>query len=283
MPGIDPNTALIVLWGVTAVILGWTWIPALIAAMGGTRLLCGGSHEAGGLDTSAKEADFAFWFEQLEQLGYEPVGIAWMRVNFAGPEWSLYSSVHVFRHAQKQCFAFMQKAPSPFNFWPGAVFATCWGDGGLLVTDNNLAADPHPDDEFIRQGVVSLNLEKVEALHLATMEVLRRLGRKPDPDQGVDTLLHAVERQMGPDARRHYGRAGTQYAFAHGLIHICLSSPAAFITGIGHWSVPLANLVLGVVLLFGESAQKRQYAKAARAALANLRSMPAEKRRELEA
>ena len=37
MPGLDPNTAIFLLWGMTALVLAWTWIPALISALGGTR------------------------------------------------------------------------------------------------------------------------------------------------------------------------------------------------------------------------------------------------------
>lgn len=288
MPGIDPNTAIVVLWGLAAIFLGWTWIPSLIAALGGTRYRCGGSNDPreGAAPVAAAgtkdEPDYAFWADQLQSLGYEPIGNAWLRIDFAGSDWSLYSPVRVFRNVYKGCFAFMQKAPAPFHFWPGALFATCWADGGLLLTDNNLAANPHPDDEFIRQGIVSLKLADVEALHLATMEVLRRTGRKPDPELDVETLLHAADRHFGPEARSHYRRAGTEYLFAHGLIHICISTPAAYITGLGHWSVPLANLVMAVVLFFGESTQKRQYAQAVRSALKFRRTLPVEQRAEME-
>jgi hypothetical protein len=282
MPGFDEKTAIVVLWGFTALIMAWTWIPALISALGGTRYQCGGTNDTHGMAITAAELDYSFWAEQLGDLGYEPIGQGWMRINFAGPEWSLYTPIRIFAHRQKQCFAYMQKAPAPYNFWPGAVFATCWADGGLLLSDNNLADRPYPDDEFIKQGTVTLKLSEVENLHLATMEVLRRGGRKPDPDLGIETLLHAAEKHMTPEAKKHHGRAGTQYLFAHGLIHICVSTPAAYISGITHWSVPLANLVLALILFLGESAQKRQYAQAVRAALRLRQTLPVERRGEME-
>jgi hypothetical protein len=282
MPGFDVKTAIIVLWGLTVLVLAWTWVPALIAALGGTRYLCGGTNDTHGTEAASAQPDYAFWAEQLESLGYEPIGHGWMRINFAGQDWSLFTPVRVFRNSQKQCFAFMQKAPAPYYFWPGAVFATCWADGGLLLSDNNLAAQPHPDDDFIKQGVVTLKLSDVEDLHLATMEVLKRRGRKPDAELNLETLLHAAERHFAPESKKHYGRAGTQYLFAHGLIHICVSAPAAYISGITHWTVPLANLVLALILLLGESAQKRQYARAVRAALRMRQALPVERRGEME-
>ncbi len=264
MPNIDPNTGIVVLWGVAAIVLAWTWIPSLISALGGTRYMSGMAPDLDGADRESREPDFQFWATQLKALGYEPIGYAWTRINFAGPEWVVFTPLRVFVHPQKQCFAFMQKAPAPFWFWPGAIFATVWSDGSMLVSDNNLAADPNPDDDFIRQGVVTLKLAELEVLHLATTELLRRGGRKPEGELTMDTLLHALQRHLGAEAKRTYSRAGSQYLFAHGLIHICVSTPAAYLAGIGHWSVPLVNLVLALIMLYGESSQKRQYASAVR-------------------
>lgn len=264
MPGIDPNTVIVVLWGLAAVILAWTWMPALISSLGGTRYLVGLGADLEGADRARREPDYEFWARQLVALGYEPLGYAWSRVNFAGPEWALFTPLRVFVHPQKQCFAYMQKAPAPFWFWPGAIFATVWSDGSMLISDNNIAAEPNPEDDLIRQGVVTLQLAELETLHLATMEAFRRSGRKPEGELTIDTLLNAIQRHFGAEAKRIYSRSGTNYLFAHGLIHICLSTPAAYVAGLGHWSVPLVNLVLAVIMLWGESSQKRQYAAAVR-------------------
>lgn len=264
MPGFDPKTAIYALWAVAALVLAWTWIPALISAIGGTRYLTGLAPDLEGADKIKPEPDYEFWARQIVALGYEPIGHAWTRINFAGAEWAVFTPLRIFVHPQKQCFAFMQKAPAPFWFWPGAIFATLWSDGTMLISDNNIAADPNPDDELIRQGVVTLKLAELEVAHMATMEVLRRSGRKPEGELTVDALLQAMQRHFGAEAKRNFSRAGSQYLFAHGLIHISISTPAAYIAGIGHWSVPLVNLVLAFIMLYGESSQKRQYAAAIR-------------------
>jgi len=263
---IDPKTAIIILWGVAALVLAWTWVPALISSLGGTRYFTGLAPDLEGAERSKKEPDYEFWAGQIQALGYEPLGFAWSRINFAGPEWAVFTPLRIFVHRQKQCYAVMQKAPAPFWFWPGAIFVTTWTDGTLLISDNNIAAEPNPDDELMRQGVVTLKLAEVELAHLVTMDVLRKSGRKPEPELTVDVLLTALHKHFGAEARKNFSRAGTQYLFAHGLIHICLSTPAAYIAGIGHWSVPLVNLVLAFIMLYGESSQKRQYAAAVRAA-----------------
>jgi hypothetical protein len=272
------NTALVGLWALAAIILAWTFVPALLASIGGTRFLNGETPEGWIQEPPASEVDYAYWRDQLLELGYELLGDAWVRIDFAGENWSLRSRERVFRNPSKHCYAIMQKAAPPFNFWPGVIFATCWADGRLLTTDNNLAADPHPDDEFIRQGMVGLTLDPVEEFHLATMEALRRTGAKADPELTLETLLQSCRQHFGVEARRHYGRQATQYLFAHGLIHICLSTPIVYVMGMGHWSVPLANIVLALLLMFGESSQKRQYALAAREALGRERFAPGEKR-----
>jgi len=278
IPGIDQTTLIVLAWTLAGLLIAWTWVPALISALGGTRYSCGGSSDTTGMDPSAAQPDYLFWAEQLLNLGYEPLGSGWMRINFAGSEWSQQSVVRVFANASKNSFAYMQKAPAPFNFWPGAIFATCLLDGGILVTDNNVAADPHPDDVLIRQGIVSLKLDDVEALHLATQQALRQIGRKPDPDLSMETLFHAAERHFGTEAKRIEGRNATQFLFAHGLIHISVSVPPAYLMGVTSPYVALANIVLCFVMLIGESSQKRQYARAVRSALRLRQSLPMEKR-----
>lgn len=266
-PGIDQTTIVIILWGAAALVLAWTWVPALISSLGGTRYLNGWSNDTSMMAPSEREPDYSFWAEQLLAMGYEPLGSGWVRINFAGKEWAIFASVRVFKNASKNCYAYMERAPAPFFFWPGAIFATCFPDGQLLITDNNRDAQPDPDDLYIRQGMVTLNLVDTETYHLATLAALRQLARKPDPDMSMDTLMHSLAKHDGAEARSVHSRASTQYLFAHGLIHICISIPTGYLLGLMNWSVPLSNLVLALVMLMGESSQKRQYARAVRAAM----------------
>src|SRR5262245_48030980 len=80
-PMADSTT--IVLWGIAALILGWTWVPALIAGLGGSRYANGGTDDPSVLD-SANEPDYRLWSEQLASLGYEPIGAGFMRLSFHG-------------------------------------------------------------------------------------------------------------------------------------------------------------------------------------------------------
>ena len=267
IPGIDPDTFTIVIWGVAILVLAWTWVPALIASLGGTRYLTGGSNDVSRLDLARNGPDFAFWAKQIAELGYDPLGSGWLRVNFAGPSWALVSAVAIFRNQAKNTYAYMERAPAPYSFWPGAVFATMFSDGSALFTDNNRAAQPDPDDECVRQGVVTLKLAELEEFHQATLSALGKLNRKPDSDMSVELLLNTIKRFDGEVARRVHSRAGTQYLFAHGLIHITVSFPLVYLMGFMHWAVPLCNLILATAMLTGERAQKKNYAQAVRVAL----------------
>src|SRR4051812_45432709 len=83
-------------WCLAVVLLGWTWLPALLSGLGWTRYSNGGSEDPTQLST-ATEPDFLFWQQQLVGLGYEPLGMAWMRITFNGPDWRYQTEVRVFR------------------------------------------------------------------------------------------------------------------------------------------------------------------------------------------
>ena len=258
MPDLDRDVIVAALWGVAALAMAWTWVPALIAALGGTRYENGGTEEQLPPEPNRAQPDYELWARQLLDLGFEPLGVGFMRVTFAGSRWRTQTAVRVFRSTARQCYAFVQSWPAPFDFWFQATLATCWADGGLLMTSNGNEPLSEVDD-CIRQGVNSPDLREIEAKHMAAAEALRRQGRRPDPDMSLETLLRATDRHSAP-MRRTFARQGKQYLLTHGLFHFCASLPAAYAAGLGHWALPLTNLVLWAMLQFGETAQQRQTA-----------------------
>ncbi len=267
IPGIEKETVVFILWALAILVLAWTWIPAFIASLGGVRFVTGGSNETSRLELSKNGPDFQFWAKQLLALGYEPIGSGFLRVNFAGPHWALISAIAIYHNASKNSYAYMERAPAPYSFWPGAAFATIFTDDTMLISDNNRAVDPDPEDECIRQGIVTLDLKQLEDFHQATLEALKKLKHRPETDQSVEALLAMLNRFDGRDAKRVHSRAGTQYLFAHVLIHVCVSLPTFVLLGFDHWAVPTSNLILAIAMLTGERAQKKQYAQQVRMAL----------------
>ncbi|MBO0698464.1 MAG: hypothetical protein J2P46_08725 [Zavarzinella sp.] len=262
----DEPTLSAILWGAAVLFLGWTWVPALISGLGGTRYANGGSDDPTALDPAAGEPDYAFWHRQITGLGYEPVGPAWMRITFHGPEWRFETGVRAFYSRAKQTFAFVQRQPRPMDIWWLTSFATSWQDGGLLLTSN--AVDEAPGEgDYIVQGIESTDLAAVQELHLGHKARLEAGGRKADRDGSLTTLLKATEQHAGRMARHVGARLGQTYLATHGAIHLFLSFPVAYMLGPGHWAVAMVNLVLGGILRMSEYTAKRQAANVMRSRL----------------
>jgi len=255
------ETAVVVLlWGVTALLLGWTWIPALIGGLGGTRYSNGGSEDLTVLDPERGEADYLFWHSQITALGYEPLGTGWMKINYHGPSWRYETQVRVFHSRAEQSYVFIQKQPKPLDVWWITMFATCWTDGGLLLTSNS-ADEPPGNGDYIVQGIESEDLRAVQELHLAERDRLLKSGKRTERDHGLETLLNAARVHSGPAARYLGMKQGQSYLLAHGLIHFFVSIPAAFLSNWDHWSLPMVNLILGSLLALGDRGAKARAGK----------------------
>jgi hypothetical protein len=263
----DEPTLSAVLWGVAVLFLGWTWMPALVGGLGGTRYANGGCEDPTALEAAPAEPDYVFWHWQLTALGYEPVGPAWMRITFHGPEWRFETQVRAFHARGKQTFAFVQRQPRPMAVWWLTSFATVWQDGGLLLTSNGVDEAPGEGD-YVVQGLESTDLAAVEGLHLAHKARLEAAGKRPDQDGSLATLLKATEEHAGRAARHLGAKLGQTYLASHGAIHLFLSAPVVYMVGLGHWAVPMVNLVLGGLLRMSEYTARRQAATVMRARLA---------------
>lgn len=259
----NDTTWTVLLWGVTILLLGWTWVPALISGMGGTRYANGGSEDPSLLET-ATEPDYLFWHRQLVTLSFEPLGVGWMRLSYYGSDWRYQTQVRAFWAADRQTFAFVQRQPRPLDVWWLTIFATCWRDGGILLTNN--ATDQPPDTgDYVVQGIETTDLAAVEELHRREAALLQTIGRRPDPDGSLDTLLGATARHSGIHARFTGVKLGQTYLLAHGAIHTVLSVPVALVLGVGHWAVPAINLVLGATLALSQYSARRRAGRLMRA------------------
>jgi hypothetical protein len=265
MPGLnwDKESIIIVLWVLAAFTMLWTWLPALFASLGAT------SFRLTPVDRSMpqpkeNDAGYMYWHDRLIEMGYESIGHAKTRLNWATEEWTLISELRLLYHRKNKVYAVLQKQPPPFSFWGGVQFATCWGDGALLMTDNNIEQDPDFEEEFVRQGLMTLDLNTLQELHLRAAEVMHKGGRRADSAEGLEVFARLLKMHAEPRMRYVHGRAGTQYLFLHLLIHMSVSAPALFVAGWMHWAAPVTNLVLAFVMRIGETAQKRSFARAVR-------------------
>ncbi|QVL32156.1 hypothetical protein KIH39_25520 [Telmatocola sphagniphila] len=267
MPPIDPNTLLVVLWGLLVLLMSWTWLPALIAALGGTRYENGGDTDPTNLEPTGGDEDYQFWYDQATQLGYKPIGQGFMRIRFDGPIWEQRTDVRMFWNKSQQSYLFLQRLRAPRAVWYSTHFAACYTDGGLLLSDNTQNSRPDFELEFIRQGKICFDLQELEILHQAAVEVTRKQGRSIEADGTIETLLRSTELNAGSAARHLGGRRGWDFLLLNGLIHACGSIPAAMAVGFAHIGLLITNFVLWGLLNFSQMIEKRQKTEMMRIAL----------------
>ena len=259
------------LWGLTAVLMAWTWVPALLSALGGTRYQNGGEEDPGPLAPSAAEPDYAFWHDQFRALGYEPMGHGFMRLVHAADRWVEFHRVRVFHSRQKRRYGFVQKGHPPFDVWLIASFATCLNDGGLAVTSNVELEEPVNRTDYVHFGKPTHDLAELEEVHEKILARMRETQPWPDADQSLENLLRRTDEYAGPQLRENFRRAGKKYLTVNALFHLCVSLPTAVILGPGHWGLPLSNLLLYTLLRFGNAAHQSQLASEVRQKLLELR------------
>lgn len=247
-------------WVLFAVLVIIFWLPAVIAKMGGTRFTYLGPSNVPEPDPLEREPDYEFWVSQLRDLGYELVGDVRLQMDFVGNQWRVNSWHRLFYSPAKFTHVLLQKFPDPFNLWRGVEFVTLLSDDGFLVT-KNLTPQLFPDDlSIILQGDDTFILEDLEKMHLAMVEELRRQGRRPEPEPPADHLLRSMERLENQTAKQEAERIAGRYLQVNFIIHVSISIPAAYALSLGHWLLPLINLVMLIVLQLGESLQNRQTA-----------------------
>ncbi len=269
MEPMTETAAVVLLWGLAGLLLGWTWLPALISGLGATRYSNGGSEDSTALTPDRSEPDYQFWLLRITALGYEPLGTAWMKINYHGPNWRYETQVQAFFSRTNQTYIFIQKQPKPLDVWWVVVFATSWNNGGLLLTSNG-ADEPPGDGDYIVQGMESDDLRAVEELHLAQRDRLLKEGRHTERDQSLETLLTAMRVHSGPAARYLGMKLGQSYLAAHGIIHIFVSLPVVYLSDFTHWSLPLVNLILGGLLALGDRGAKVRAGKMLRDQIARM-------------
>lgn len=192
-----------------------------------------------------------------------------MRISYHGPDWRYETQVRVFYSRSVRSYAFIQRQPRPLDIWWLTMFATCWTDGSLLLT-NNGADEPPGGTDFVVQGMETTDLSAVEELHRREQTKRIAAGMRPDVTGDLETLLAATAAHAGPAARIRNARLGRSYLATRAAVHVMSSVPAAFSSGIDHWAVPITNVIIALMLGIGESARRRQNAAILRDAVRKL-------------
>jgi hypothetical protein len=267
MPDIDKDTVLVALWTAAILLIGWTWFPAIIGALGGGRYQLRGVQRVENFPANTNDPDYEMWAAQLFHLGYEGVGIGTARIEFFEDQWRIEAPTRVFYSRSKYIHALVRKMPEPWNWWRDVMFVSRLSGGAILMTHNHEMPASEPGSPVFQQGMETFDLVELEQMHLTTLEEFRRRGLRPDSDPDLESLLRALEEAAQPSVKAGAARLGKRFLALHFIIHGCVSLPAGYYAGLAHWGLPLTNLVLALVMRIGESAQKRQIASAFRQAM----------------
>lgn len=246
MPEADPNLV-IVLWAVAGLWAAWVFVPVVVSACGGLVYENGGSEDPAAAEPDGTDPDYDRLYGELTRLGYEPLGAGYMRVRFHGYYWGYRTRVWAFRsRAADGAYAFLQLSP----LLPGVhqvFFATCWADGGILLTVGGLAEVRVTRDGYAHQEFPTLRAAELDRLHREAADGHRAAGHRPDPDRGLDTLLRATERHAGPAMRAQAAAAGVGDVVSVFLPLAGLTAGVAVWSGVD-WAAP-AVLLAGLAFV----------------------------------
>jgi hypothetical protein len=257
---IDIDTLKTVLWGVLVLLLLGSWLPALIAALGGTTVRVSGENALEELTPRNTQDEYAAWYQQAMVADYQPLGTVRVRVTYAGPRWRVDTPIRLFAHRANKRYFQVQYVGHPINLWFVAAVTSGLRDGSLLTTSSLPAAPPDWEAGFLRQGVASADLAELETLHEAGLNLLQAQGRTADSEITIDRYLELVREQYGEHIRKESVRQGWDYLLMHVIIHGCASLPAAYALNSFHWGVAVTNLMIWFLLYISDVVQKRQIA-----------------------
>ena len=246
-----------VMWAIVVLLLGWTWVPAAIAAMGGARYSNFKQDDPDDLEPEADERDFTFWHRQIIELAYAPIGTWRMRMTFHGADWLYESRVRGYYSRASRTYAFIHKLDRPVNLWWLTKFATCWTDGGLLVT-NNMVARRLEELDYLAQGMETTDMAALEEVHKKEMSLQIAGGKRAEAMGDLSTLLTATATHTGPAAAKLCARIGRKYLVLNALVHMVATLAASFLDGFDAVYVPLINLFLWAFLAMARREQRRR-------------------------
>jgi len=142
-----------VLWlGAGAVAL-WTWLPAVLNALGLTLLQVCMDDDAAALEPSGSDAAYADLFAQLHGLGFVPVGRRSKTCWFFCHHWYRNFQGRIFTVPQGSCIAVTYK------LWPGDTwrlsFLTAFSDGAIVETANQMESFRIDEPDYLRWGLAT--------------------------------------------------------------------------------------------------------------------------------
>jgi TrmH family RNA methyltransferase len=248
-----------VCWTCAIVVLGWTWIPAIISGLGGARYSLQ-VEETSAFTVDPNDLGFMDWYVMIRNLGYEPHGKGRLRITFAAAKWRDDRQLAIFHSRKDKAFLILQKSASS-NVWTPIIFATCWTNGGLLLTNSALNVEAEDDGDYDTQGIETNDIHAVSDLHAQQVQKMIRKGFRVESDSSLSVLKAAMEKHTAPMARYQFVKQGQLFITLRLMIHAMISIPIVWILGWLHVGLPLVNLAMGLLLSYSDYMMEQKIAR----------------------
>jgi hypothetical protein len=141
------------LWlGAGAVVL-WTWLPAVLNALGLTLWQVSMDDDVVALEPSGSDAVYEELFAQLHRLGFVPVGRRSETCWFFCHHWHRNFQARIFAVPQGDCIAVTYKL-RPWDQWR-LCFVTAFSDGAIVETANQMESLRIDEPDRLRWGLAT--------------------------------------------------------------------------------------------------------------------------------
>lgn len=255
----DDPLSLFIAWVGVAIVLGWTWLPAFLSGLGGVRAKVHLSDVAT-FDHAARDPAFQAWDAQIQQAGFRPCGEGSLRIGCAAAKWRWDTALVVYAVPREFAYIIIQQQAAPVRVWTPVIVATCWTNGGLLLT-NNAQTTERDEGDYTTQGLETNDLQALLELHRSEVQSLANKGFRLERELTLETLTKAFQQHMIPAAREQFIRQGQTFLALRLVIHAFVMGPLVWIGGWSNVGLPVVNLILGCLFAYSDFSLERKLAK----------------------
>jgi hypothetical protein len=247
---LDPEVEDVVItgaWLVAGAASLWCWVPILLHVLIGTGYENGGAEDTTATEPDGSDPDYTEVHAVLTELGYEPLGAGFMRLFFYRWSWRVRTRVRAFRSRATKRFAFVTNGSFPNHRYNHVFFATCWADGGSLLTTSWSVKFLHVNGPDVTNLCPTASVIALERHHAAAVSEMEAQGRAADADMSLNHLLSVTRSR----AQRVRGQ-GRKALFSFALSWLIVQG---LVTGIavhrsGWWNLaPALTCIVALVLI----------------------------------
>jgi hypothetical protein len=189
----------VLLWFAAGLVVLVTVLPLLLTVAGLTRCRTGIQKDPAVLEPG-DDPVYAELYRRLTELGLEPLGTCLNHYRFFAYPWR-WSVLHaVFGSREQGCFACVYRLHP--NEPLRVSFTTCFTDGAMAWTANNLPEVQIVEEDYVRCGVETTDLAWQLDEHRKVVASLTARGRTPDAHDSLPVLAQTLQRQGARYVRR---------------------------------------------------------------------------------